>query len=263
MEQIYFGPLIAQKRKTLGLTQEALAQKLGVSNQAVSKWEADQCCPDIMLLPALADTFGISIDELFGREPTSAREPLPAPASVARVDGLPWPDDGDLRAVCYVGHRLVDHVEIGKEARPHVSIFGIQGGREQLAQLRFSGSVRDIRSDFGVVVEQGEISGSVYAGDGAEIQGSVGGDVTAGDGVRCGDVSGNVQAGDGVQCGDVLGHVAAGDGVTCGNVAGNVEAGDSVRCGNVEGSISAGDNVSCADVRGEIHADKVVCTSRS
>lgn len=256
MEQIYFGARIAQRRKELGLTQEALAQKLGVSNQAVSKWEADQCCPDIMLLPELADTFGISIDALFGRE--RAPEP-PAPQDNGPVvEGLPWPDDGDLRAVCYVGHRLADYSEMGK--RPSVSVFG---GRGETAVLHFSGNVRDIRSAFGVIVQQGEVSGSVYAEDGVEVGGSVGGDVTAGDGVKCGDVGGHVQAGDGVYCGSVLGNVSAGDGVVCGNVEGSVEAGDSVRCANVGGSVSAGDGVSCGDVHGNIDAEKVVCRSKS
>ncbi len=260
MEQVFFGALIAQKRKALGLTQEALAQKLGVSNQAVSKWESDQCCPDIMLLPALADAFGVSIDELFGRE----RSPgLPAPVeSAPRTEGLPWPDDGDLRAVCFVGHRLVDQAELGGADRPRVSFLGIRGGREQLVQLRFTGKVRDIRSAFGVVVEQGEIAGSVYAEDGVQC-GDVSGSVQAGDSVKCGSIGGNVNAGDGVQCADVLGHVTAGDGVACGNVAGNVSAGDGVRCGNVEGGVSAGDSVFCGDVRGDIEADKVVCRSRS
>ena len=54
MEQIYFGQRIAALRKGRGMTQEALAQQLGITNQAVSKWESDQCCPDIMQLPALA-----------------------------------------------------------------------------------------------------------------------------------------------------------------------------------------------------------------
>lgn len=57
MEQIYFGQRIAALRKSKGMTQEALAQRLGITNQAVSKWESDQCCPDIMQLPALADIF--------------------------------------------------------------------------------------------------------------------------------------------------------------------------------------------------------------
>ena len=68
MEQIYFGQRIAALRKEKGMTQEALAQRLGITNQAVSKWESDQCCPDIMQLPALADIFEISMDALFGRQ---------------------------------------------------------------------------------------------------------------------------------------------------------------------------------------------------
>lgn len=57
---------IAFLRKKKGITQEELAKVLGVSNQAVSKWESGQCCPDIELLPALAEHFDVSMDELFG-----------------------------------------------------------------------------------------------------------------------------------------------------------------------------------------------------
>ena len=66
------GSKIAFYRKKLGITQDALAQKLNVSNQAVSKWESDQCCPDISLLPLLADIFGTTIDALFVRAPSTA-----------------------------------------------------------------------------------------------------------------------------------------------------------------------------------------------
>ena len=59
------GVNIAAHRKKLGWTQENLAQKLEVSSQAVSKWEQQLTCPDIMLLPRIAAVFGITIDELF------------------------------------------------------------------------------------------------------------------------------------------------------------------------------------------------------
>ena len=58
------GIRIAALRKERGLTQEELAEKLGVSSQAVSKWENDLSCPDIMLLPALAKIFDTTTDEL-------------------------------------------------------------------------------------------------------------------------------------------------------------------------------------------------------
>lgn len=70
MEQT-LGKRIAQNRKHLGMTQEQLAAKLGVTPQAVSKWENDQSCPDIATLPILAEIFGVSIDALLGREPQS------------------------------------------------------------------------------------------------------------------------------------------------------------------------------------------------
>ncbi|MCD7712065.1 MAG: helix-turn-helix domain-containing protein, partial [Firmicutes bacterium] len=58
------GSRIADARKKCKLTQEDLAAHLGVTAQAVSKWENDISCPDITLLPKLSSIFGISIDEL-------------------------------------------------------------------------------------------------------------------------------------------------------------------------------------------------------
>lgn len=58
------GSRISRKRKVLNLTQEELAAKLGVSSQAVSKWENDISCPDITLLPALAKALNTTVDEL-------------------------------------------------------------------------------------------------------------------------------------------------------------------------------------------------------
>ncbi len=60
------GKRIAARRKLLGITQDRLAEQLGVTAQAVSKWENDQSCPDITMLPKLAEIFGISVDALLG-----------------------------------------------------------------------------------------------------------------------------------------------------------------------------------------------------
>lgn len=62
------GTKIAKLRKEKELKQDELAEILGVSPQAVSKWENDITCPDISLLPKIADTFGVSIDALFRDE---------------------------------------------------------------------------------------------------------------------------------------------------------------------------------------------------
>ena len=67
MEQT-LGKRIAFHRKRLRMTQDTLADQLGITAQAVSKWENDQSCPDISILPKLASIFGISTDELLGLE---------------------------------------------------------------------------------------------------------------------------------------------------------------------------------------------------
>lgn len=72
------GKRIALLRKEKGLTQEELANHMGVSPQAVSKWENDQTCPDISALPKLARLLGVSVDELLeGREELPAVRVLP------------------------------------------------------------------------------------------------------------------------------------------------------------------------------------------
>ena len=58
------GKRIAEYRKKKNLKQDELAEMLGVSAQAVSKWENDLSCPDISLLPELSKIFGVSIDEI-------------------------------------------------------------------------------------------------------------------------------------------------------------------------------------------------------
>ena len=58
------GNRIAKFRKEKNMTQEDLANLLGVSSQAVSKWENDVSCPDISLLPQLCNVLGITADEL-------------------------------------------------------------------------------------------------------------------------------------------------------------------------------------------------------
>ncbi len=70
MEQT-LGKRIVAHRKRLGLTQDALAEKLGITAQAVSKWENDLSCPDISMLPKLAEIFGITTDELLGKTATA------------------------------------------------------------------------------------------------------------------------------------------------------------------------------------------------
>ena len=105
------GNKIRMLRKNKGITQEELADVLLVSSQAVSKWENDQSCPDITMLPKLAEIFCVTTDELLGRE-VPRQEPPVHQAEVVEepeMDGLhiqngkwefKW-DSGRRSAVCF------------------------------------------------------------------------------------------------------------------------------------------------------------------
>ena len=64
--QIRLGDIMRELRHRDGRTQEDLAQALGVTSQAVSRWEKGICYPDMELIPSMANYFGVTIDELFG-----------------------------------------------------------------------------------------------------------------------------------------------------------------------------------------------------
>ena len=189
-----------------------------MSNQAVSKWESDVCCPDIALLPQLVDALEMTLDELFGRESKAVianDQILPVAAE------LPWEDDDSIHAVLFQGHRLLQPKEGSLFRRDKYDEI------RKSVELHFSGTAQDIYSDFSVVCTNSMIQGSVRAGDGVTCT-DVGGDVSAGDSVTCGSVGGDVQASDSVRCGDVGGNVRASDSVQASAIGGDVNA-DSVR----------------------------------
>lgn len=193
------GNVIAENRKRLNMTQEALAQRLGVTNQAVSKWELDQACPDIQLLPLLADSFGISVDGLFGRE-TSVKN-----------GELPWADDNTLHMVLYRGHTLVKTEDNTKNFT-----------------FTLKGDALNVVSAFSVCC--GNVEGNVEAGTCVSC-GNVRGDIDAGTHVSCGNVEGDIDAGANVNCGNVAGDVDAGANIKCGSIGGSADAGGSIVIG--------------------------------
>ena len=66
MCRIMIGERIIEYRREHGISQREFGEMLGVTSQAVSKWERDVCCPDISLLPELAEVLGVELRELFG-----------------------------------------------------------------------------------------------------------------------------------------------------------------------------------------------------
>lgn len=76
MKEINTAKMIMTKRKEKKITQDELAQYIGVSKADISKWETGQSYPDITLLPILPSYFDVSIDELIGYESQMVKEDI-------------------------------------------------------------------------------------------------------------------------------------------------------------------------------------------
>lgn len=86
MKQQTFGATVAALRKERGMTQLDLAEQMGVTDKAVSKWERDLSFPDTASLPKLAETLGVTVDELMlGKPAGPAAEASPTPSEAARL----------------------------------------------------------------------------------------------------------------------------------------------------------------------------------
>ena len=68
MDLVKIGKYIAEKRKALGLTQRQVAEKLGMSDKSVSKWERGICLPDVSVYSPLCEILGISLNEFLAGE---------------------------------------------------------------------------------------------------------------------------------------------------------------------------------------------------
>ena len=212
------GSKIAFYRKKLGITQDTLAQKLEVSNQAVSKWESDQCCPDISLLPLLADIFEITIDELFDRK---------AMPEEVTID-TPWEDDDTLHVAVFHGKTYI-------------------GRSDVCTDMTFLYEGPALNIDCAVNLHCDAVSGNVTAGGSVECD-DVYGSVQAGGSVSCNEVNGSVQAGGNVTCDDVNGNVDAGGNVTCDTVEGDAKAGGNITCDEICGTATADGDIYCDEI---------------
>ena len=127
------GKKIASLRKSKSYTQEKLAGIIGVSAQAVSKWENETTMPDIMLLPVIADIFEISIDELFGKDsPKESRkitfEDVTDVAYDAVLESMAraWANDGSGKSVEEVAETTKKQLQ--KHPQSHSMILSYKNG---------------------------------------------------------------------------------------------------------------------------------------
>ena len=157
------GSRIAKFRKAMGMTQEDLANLLGVSSQAVSKWENDASCPDISLLPQLSKVLGITIDELLTGKSNEARmvsaeQRKPFDQLIMRIKINST--DGDKVRVNLPMSMVKVCMEIGVNLMPHMG--GEQGETlkkvdmsklVQMVELGMIGKLVEIESADGNTVE--------------------------------------------------------------------------------------------------------------
>ena len=212
---------ILKYRKKSGLSQDELAQKLGVTFQAVSKWENAKAAPDIAFLPIMADIFGCCIDELFSRD-------VKTEVHYDHCSELPWHDDNTIRGVVCLGRKILS----------------VKDGLTDKFVFEYVGEAKNVESQCNVTVS-GSVSGGCSAGNGVVVGGDVIGGCNAGDSITTGgDINGGCACGDSITCGgDLNGDAACGDSV---NVTGNVEAEkikgnvvcNSFKCDRVEGDIT-------------------------
>lgn len=106
------GEKLAALRKQSGLTQDAVAEYIGVSPQAVSKWETDASCPDIMFLPKIAKLYGVSIDDLFSDDAPHARPAAEENFGKAETHAIKSVNTDELYLYVYVNSRTGDEVKV-------------------------------------------------------------------------------------------------------------------------------------------------------
>ena len=227
---------ILKYRKKSGFSQDELAQKLGVTFQAVSKWENAKAAPDIAFLPRMADIFGCGIDELFSRE-------VKREIHYDHCATFPWADDDVIRGVVCEGRKilqcesLVDRFtfEIIGEAKNvqsecNIEVNGnVSGGCEAGANIAVTGSVSGGCNSGADVVIAGPLSGGCNTGGDITVRGHLSGGCNTGGDILCG---GNL-SGD-IHCG---GELTVKGNVEAVRIKGNIVC-NSFKCDKVEGDVT-------------------------
>lgn len=216
MTKITINEQIAFLRKQKGLTQEELAKALGVTNQAISKWESAQCCPDIQLLPDIAKLFDVSVDELLGLISNSKTQ------SCCTNNELPWEDDGVLRIVVFKGNKILSESENIDNL-----VFRIDG--EILNVVSYCnlecGNIQNGAQAYGNLNCKGSISGGASCKNNLACDHSISGGVSCGNNLACGhSISGGVNCGNNLSVGsNIDGDVQCTGEIHCHSIKGNVE----------------------------------------
>lgn len=231
-------------RKEKGINQETLAEYLGISVQAVSKWENNLSYPDIEFLPIIADYYEITIDYLLtGKSINESNEALSLSHANNNTSYVNLPNDNVLRILQFRGNEL-----LSKDTYDNKTRIMLQLGSDKNEYSKVNVEI------WGSADIEGNIEGNVNTG--LELNcGSINGNAYSGLGLNSGNISGNGYAGLGLNCGNVGGDAKAGLGLNCGNVAGNADAGSGINCGDIHGDVTAHGDLHCSKIKGDVSCE--------
>ncbi len=278
MDNLKLNDTICFYRKKQGLTQEDLAGKLGVTNQSVSKWESAQCCPDISLIPKLADIFEISIDELFGIVPrmsmtkkvNDAEKDAVFSKAVKIVKESGKVSASLLQRKLNIGYEEAVHlIDLMKDELTDKEDFSSQFSwsdddtfRVVVARGKKVISVDDIDKTIDITFPKNcnettrqyfkvEVFGNISCDS------SINGDVIGHGMIECNQINGDIkECKNNISCkGAINGDVNAEGNVGCGDsISGNVSCGENVACGDgIGGKVNCGGSITCGDgINGDV-----------
>ncbi len=196
---------IAELRKKRGLSQEELACMLDITFQAVSKWENQLSCPDIALIPKIAEIFQVSIDFLFGQEEKKTME----------KHSTEWPNDNNLYAVIFQGHQILKKEEITDDLSQ--------------IELKYDGNMQGItiKSYFSVTVTENITDSTIQSGTHITCADITDSKIESGTHITCADIydCDSICSGAHITCADIYdcdnicsgAHINAAD-ITCNSI---------------------------------------------
>ena len=226
-------------RRERGLSQEALAEQLGVTSQAVSKWECMQSIPDIEAIVALCELLGITTDKLLlDRDSEVVYQQQEIPGERVEVNICETlPDDGILRVLQFCGKRLLQTDELNPETY--------------------------------IPLCNGKHAGSIYIEGNAKLEGDIGGDISCGNVERIVSCEGDISCGNiftvemcegDISCGNVQSINACEGDVSCGNVGQIANCEGDIDCGDVDVITNCEGDINCANVNIIQNCEGDICT---
>jgi len=277
-DRTIIGQRIAELRKNAGMTQAELAERLGVSHQAVSQWERNETLPDILTLPEIASVFGESITHLLGLPETPPENSTPMPACTEDIPStiqIPITDSSytivlekDGKKVESIPVELLKAVQIilHGSCQDISSVFSlqvdgnVQGNCNAAGSCQICGSVLGNFNSSGSGCVEGDVKGCCNTSGIMELNGDIYGDCTvAGSCTVNGEIAGDINGEN--KCTITANSCIAGD-ISCGILTANGDIGGDVACqgdmevaGNIGGDVASRKNITVqGDVGGELTA---------